>query len=151
MAVELSEDTRILLEQPNLASFVTLMKDGTPHVTPTWVDHDGTHVLINTVVGHQKALNVERNRHVAVMVMDRNSGGRYIQVRGRVVEIIGGQEAFDSIEKLSQKYRGASYPRREGEERLLLKILPEHITGQGGGRSGGGRGGGGGRWGQSAS
>ncbi|MPZ47706.1 MAG: TIGR03618 family F420-dependent PPOX class oxidoreductase [Dehalococcoidia bacterium] len=142
---ELSEDARHLLEEPNLASFVTLMKDGTPHVTPTWVDHDGTHVLINTVVGHQKALNVERNKHVAVMVMDRSNGGRYVQVRGRVVEIIGGQVAFDSIEKLSQKYRGASYPRREGEERLMLKILPEHITGQGGGRGRGGS-----RWGQAS-
>ena len=140
--VELSEDVRALLDAPNLASFVTLMKDGTPHVTPTWVDHDGTHVLINTVKGHQKSLNVQRNKHVAVMVMDRSSGGRYVQVRGRVVETIDGEEAFASIEKLSQKYRGAPYLRREGEERLLYKILPEHITGQGGNRGGGG----GGRW-----
>jgi len=37
-----------LLLGKNFASFTTLMRDGSPHVAPTWVDYDGDMILINT-------------------------------------------------------------------------------------------------------
>jgi PPOX class probable F420-dependent enzyme len=123
---ELSEGAR---EEPNLASFVTLMKNGSPQVTPVWVDYDGTHVLINTALGRQKALNLNRDKRVAVLVTDRNNTQRYVQVRGRVVEMITGEAAWASIDKLSLKYNNRpNYPRRPGEERLLLKVRPDHVS-----------------------
>ena len=128
---ELSQDVRGLLEEANLAHFVTLMKSGAPQVTPVWVDHDGTHVLINTAEGRQKALNLKREPRVALSVVDRNNSQRYVQVRGRVVQTIAGEEAYQHINKLSKKYSNdpnREYPRRPGEERLLLKILPGHVT-----------------------
>ena len=57
---ELTPEVRALIEAPNLGHFVTLMKDGSPQVTPLWVDHDGTHVLINTAEGRQKPRNLRR-------------------------------------------------------------------------------------------
>jgi PPOX class probable F420-dependent enzyme len=125
---ELSEDARSLIEKPNLAHFVTLMKNGSPQVTPVWVDHDGTHVLINTAEGRQKPLNLRRDPRVALSIVDRDNTQRYVQVRGRVVDIVGGEEAWRHIDKMSAKYRNnPNYP-RGGEERLLVKILPEHVT-----------------------
>ena len=139
----LSEEVRQFLDEPHLAVFVTLMKNGSPQATPVWVDHDGTHVLINTVRGHQKDRNLSRDGRVAVCIVDRGGVGRYAQIRGRVVEIDDSAEAFAHINKLSQKYSGRDYPLREGEQRLKVVIEPEHVNYQGG--RGGGRGGG--RWG----
>ena len=125
--MSLPENVRSLLEEPNLAHFVTLMKDGSPQVTPVWVDHDGTHVLINTAEGRQKPLNLQRDPRVAISIVDRNNPFRYVQLRGRVVEITR-EGAWDHIVKLSEKYTGrASYPQREGEVRIIVKVLPEHI------------------------
>ena len=126
---ELPEGAKSLLDEPNLAHFVTLMKDGSPQVTPVWVSHDGSHVLINTAEGRQKPRNLRRDPRVALSVVDKNNNFRYVTVRGRVSEILSGEEAWKSIDMLSEKYNGnANYPRRPGEERLLIKIDPEHVT-----------------------
>ena len=126
---ELTPEVKELLDEPNLAHFVTLMKNGSPQVTPVWVTHDGSHVLINTAEGRQKPRNLRRDPRVALSVVDRNSSQRYVQIRGRVVETVGGEPAWQSIEELSAKYSGnSSYPRRPGEERIIVKILPEHVS-----------------------
>jgi PPOX class probable F420-dependent enzyme len=130
---ELTPDVKALLEEPNLASFVTLMPNGKPQVTPLWVDHDGENVLVNTAEGRQKALNSRRNPYVALLVIDRNNTQRYVQVRGKVIDVVGGEEAWQHISKLSAKYRGnPNYPRREGEERIMIRIRPDHVTYRGG-------------------
>lgn len=127
--MELSEAARSLIEAPNLAIVVTLMPGGGPQATPLWVDHDGTHVLINTAEGRQKPRNLRRDPRIALCIVDRENTQHYVQVRGRVVEMIGGEAAFQHISKLGRKYSGPDhvYPRREGEERILVKILPEHV------------------------
>ena len=125
---ELPEAAKKLLDEPQLAHFVTLMKDGSPQVTPVWVTHDGHRVIVNTAEGRQKPRNLRRDPRVAVSVVDKNNPFRYVLVRGRVADIIGGEEAWQSIEALSQKYNGRAYPRRDGEERLIIKIEPEHVT-----------------------
>jgi PPOX class probable F420-dependent enzyme len=124
---ELPEGVRKLLDEPNIAHFVTLMPNGSPQVTPLWIDHDGTHVLINTAEGRQKPRNLARDPRVAISVVDRNNVYRYAQIRGRVVETTH-EGAYEHICKLSQKYTGnADYPRREGEQRMIVKVLPEHV------------------------
>ena len=59
-----------LLHQPSPCFIATVMPDGSPQMTQTWVDTDGEHVLINTVQGFQKVKNVERDPRVAVSVSD---------------------------------------------------------------------------------
>ncbi len=125
---ELTDDVKNLLDAANLAHLVTLMKDGSPQVTPVWVTHDGTHVIINTAEGRQKPRNLRRDARVAISVVDSTNTQRYTQIRGHVVEMITGEEAFESICDLSEKYAGhRNYPRREGEERILVKIQPDQI------------------------
>ena len=125
---ELTDDVKTLLDEPHLAHFVTLMKDGSPQITPVWVTHDGTHVIINTAEGRQKPRNLRRDPRVALSVVDKDNSQRYTQIRGNVVEMIGGEEAYESICDLSEKYAGhRNYPRREGEQRVIVKILPEHV------------------------
>ena len=118
-----------LLTRPTFAHLATIMPDGTPQVTPVWFDFDGAHVIVNSARGRQKDRNMRRNPNVAVEIMDPENPYRYIQIRGKVVEITeeGGD---DSIDSLARKYLNVdSYPnRRPGEVRVIYKISPERVN-----------------------
>jgi PPOX class probable F420-dependent enzyme len=119
-----------LLQEPQLAHFVTLMTDGSPQTTPVWVDiePDGSAVLINTAEGRVKTRNVERDNRVAVSVADAANAWRFVLVRGTIVERRH-EGADDHIDRLAFKYLGKEkYPfRREGEQRVTLVIKPHHV------------------------
>jgi len=85
--VTLTSEQRKLIEAKNLAHFVTLMKNGSPQVTPVWIDCDDTHILVNTAEGRQKPLNLARDPRVALSIVDGEDPYRYVQIRGRVVEV----------------------------------------------------------------
>ena len=104
------------------------MPDGRPQVTPVWCDFDGRHVRINTAVGRQKDRNLVRDGRVALSIADPDNAGRYLEVRGRVVERTL-QGADEHIDSLSRKYLGTDYPYRQAnEQRVLYRIEPEHFT-----------------------
>ncbi|PPF59467.1 PPOX class F420-dependent oxidoreductase [Clavibacter michiganensis] len=121
-----------LLRKPSPCFLSTIMADGSPQVTETWVDTDGEHVIINTVAGYVKVRNVERDPRVAVAIQDPENPFRYIQVRGEVISMTtdGGVE---SIEALSRKYTGQPYPWYGGrdQQRVILTIKANSISGQG--------------------
>src|SRR5437867_302012 len=101
-----------LLLEKQIAILSTLMPDGSPHSTPVWVDvePDGTHVLINTVEGHVKLKNINRDPRVSVTVIDSENHFRTVQVRGTVVEQLGPEQgSVEHINKLSKKYTGRDY------------------------------------------
>jgi PPOX class probable F420-dependent enzyme len=108
------------------------MPDGSPQLTQTWVDTDGEHVVINTVQGHQKAKNIERDPRVAACISDRSNPSRYYAIRGRVDKATtdGGAE---HIEALAQRYLGGPYPWYGGREqvRLILTISADRIHAMG--------------------
>ena len=126
--MNLPEGLIALLHQPSLCFLATLMPDGSPQMTETWVDTDGEHVIINTVQGSQKARNVDRDPRVAVSVSDPANPSRYYEIRGRVINAAteGGAE---HIEALAQRYLGAPYPWYGGREqvRVILTISADKI------------------------
>jgi len=129
MAGVIPEKYLDLFEKKAFAAFATLMPDGSPQVTPVWVDYDGNYILVNTARGRQKDKNIERNRAVALAIMDPDNPYRYLEVRGRVEEIT--EEGADQhIDKMAKKYMGVDkYPYRQpGEVRVLLKIKPDHVS-----------------------
>lgn len=130
--VTLTPEQQRLLTEPNLAHFVTLMKDGTPQSTPLWVDFDGTYVLINTAEGRQKPRNIRRDPRVTLSVVDRNAMGKYVEIRGRVVEMIH-EGAREHLGQLARKYAGpqARNPAPAEEVRVIVKIEPLHVTSMG--------------------
>jgi PPOX class probable F420-dependent enzyme len=117
-----------ILSKQAFAHLATLNRDGSPQVTPVWVDFDGTHVVINTAKGRVKHKNLEREPRVAVSITDPDNPYRYLGVQGRVVEMTetGGDAHID---KMAKKYLGKdSYPfRQPGEVRLVVKIAPEKV------------------------
>jgi PPOX class probable F420-dependent enzyme len=111
------------------AHLATLMPDGSPQVTPVWCDLEGDLVLVNTAKGRQKDKNVRRDPRVALAIIDPDNPYRYLEIRGRVVEITeNGADAH--IDKMAKKYLGVDkYPYRSAsEQRVIFKIQPEHTT-----------------------
>jgi PPOX class probable F420-dependent enzyme len=121
-----------LFEKQAFANLGTLMKDGSPQVTPVWVDYDGKHVRINSAKGRVKDKNMRRDPRVSLSLQDPANPYRYLEVRGRVVEITE-KGADDHINKLSKKYLGNPvYPfRKPGEVRVTYVIEPEKVSSMG--------------------
>src|SRR3954463_8457318 len=126
----LSEAEAAILLAQNLGVLATIRDDGTPHVTPLWVDWDGTYVLINTAVGRIKELHMRKGRPVAILVIDKDNTTRYVQVTGHAELTTDGADAH--IDKMANKYLGlTTYPevfRAAGEERVIAKITPERVV-----------------------
>lgn len=131
--ITLSENQRKFFDAKNFAFVATLNKDGSPQVTPTWVDTDGKYILINVTPTRRKARNIGRDPRVAVAVADQTNPYSMITVQGKVVEQIHGKVAEEHIDKMAKKYLGQDkYPYRQPDEkRLLLKIEPISISGWG--------------------
>ena len=120
---------RKLFEDKNFVFLSSLMKDGSPHVTPTWTDIENGNILINTAIGRIKQKNISRDPRVALAISAQNNPYDMVAIRGKVIEQISGDAAEEHIDKLAKKYIGQDkYPGRSpGEKRVLLKIKPEKI------------------------
>ena len=121
-----------LLRQRSPCFLATLMPDGSPQLTQTWVDTDGRHILINSVKGHQKMNNIARDPRVALNVSDRDRPSRYFAIRGRVLDVTT-NGAAEHIDTLAQRYLGTPYPWYGGRDqvRLLLTIQADRISATG--------------------
>ena len=114
-----------LFNKRAFASLATLMPDGSPQVTPVWIDYDGRYIWVNTARGRQKDLNMTTDPRVALEIRDPEDPYRYIQIRGRVVEIT--EDGADAhMDKMAQKYLGqARYANHTPDQiRVIYKILP---------------------------
>ena len=123
---------RDIFDKKAFCHLATVGRDGRPQVTPVWCDFDGTHVRVNTARGRVKDRNLKANPNVALSAQDPDNPYRYVQVRGRVVEMTE-QGADAHIDALAKKYIGKDrYPNRAaGEVRVLVKIAPESVQGMG--------------------
>lgn len=63
--VELSEEVRKRVQAPNFWHLGTINRDGSPHITPMWIDLEGDHVMFNTAIGRVKEENLRRDPRVS--------------------------------------------------------------------------------------
>jgi PPOX class probable F420-dependent enzyme len=125
----LSDKARQLIARPVLASIVSLNADGSPQITPLWIDLDGDDLLFNTAEGRVKARNIHRDPRVAVSVIDPDDPYNVVAVQGTVTDITtDGADAH--IDSLAQKYLGVdTYPmRREGEVRIKVRVRTDRVA-----------------------
>ncbi|MFZ3211104.1 MAG: PPOX class F420-dependent oxidoreductase [Terriglobales bacterium] len=123
------EKYRDLFNKRAFASLATLMPNGAVQVTPVWVDAENGNVVFNSARGRVKDKNVRRDPRVTLTLIDPDNPYRYLEVRGRVVDITE-KGADQHIDKLAKKYLGVDkYPNRQpGEVRVLYRVKPEHVT-----------------------
>jgi PPOX class probable F420-dependent enzyme len=133
MAV-LNEKQASLFTDRNWGVIATVRRDGSPHVTPVWIDYDGEDVLVNSARGRTKVENIERDPRATVTVLpaaDQQSG--YVMVSGPATIVEDG--ALEHINMLAKKYLGEDkYPYLgPGERRVIIRIRPEIVDGFGAG------------------
>jgi PPOX class probable F420-dependent enzyme len=129
MAAMISETFKDLFEKKAFAQLATLMKDGSPQVTPVWCDFDGGLVWINTAKGRIKDKNMRRDQRVALSIQDPDNGYRYLAIQGEIAEVT--EDGADAhIDRLAKKYLDKDrYPfRGPGEVRVVYKIRPVKVS-----------------------
>lgn len=127
--MSLDENLVRLAKGANLATVVTLMPDGQPQAQLRWVDTDGDVLLVNTEPQRQAARNLERDPRITVLVRNEEDGFDWAELRGRVVERVGGSEARAHIDHLSRKYTGSDYRNPVGPEgRIILRIAADRVV-----------------------
>jgi PPOX class probable F420-dependent enzyme len=124
-------DTHLdVFESESFAHLSTLMPDGTPHVTPVWVDHEnGEYVLVNSARGRQKVENVERDPRVGLSVTDPEDPYRYVSVRGEAELVDEG--AAEHIDELARRYMDVDEYPHHGEEsgpRVVVRIPTDRVV-----------------------
>jgi PPOX class probable F420-dependent enzyme len=126
----LPRQAKSIIEKKTFAHLATLMPDGSPQVTPVWVDHDGDRVVINTAEGRAKPRNMRNDPRVALSATDPDNPYEAVIIRGRVVEMTP-DGADEHIDAMAKKYLDQDrYPfRQSGEQRLKVYIEPEVVKG----------------------
>ena len=119
------EEAIEIIEGKNFAYVATVMADGSPHISPVWIERDGDMLLINTVPGRVKQKNVSRDPRVAISMIQEKTPYRHLFIRGRVIEQTK-EGALDHINRLARKYLGKDYP-WDDRNRIILRIKPESV------------------------
>ena len=109
------------------AYLATTMQDGSPQVTPVWFNVEGNFILINSARGRVKDRNMRARSSVALLIADPMDPFRYIQVRGRIIEIIE-NGALEHIGRLSMKYRGRPWSPVPGQTRVIFRLAVERVS-----------------------
>lgn len=126
--VEMEPKAENLFKDKNLVFIATVMKDGSPQLSPVWANYEDGHILVNTAEGRVKHKNVLRDSRVAISAVSQNNPLNMTTIRGKVIEIVPDYD-YVHINKLTKKYMGVeNYPfRQAGEKRIVLKIKPEKV------------------------
>jgi len=124
----LEEKAQKLFLQKNIVFIATIMKDGSPQLSPVWANYDSGYILVNTAEGRLKHKNILRDSRVAVSVISHDNPLDMTTIRGRVEKIIPDYD-YVHADKLTKQYMGKEhYPfRQPNEKRIILKIKPEHV------------------------
>ena len=130
MAVSLPDNAQRMLDGNTVVTLATVNPDGSPQASPVWATRDGDDVLMSTLVGRKKERNLGNDPRVTVVVVNPENPYEYVEIRGTAS--LSTENARDLIEQLSQKYTGGPYSNDgPGDERVVVRVTPEHVTGMG--------------------
>ncbi len=121
----LDPKVRQVLDGTSTAHLATTLPDGSPHAVPVWVGARGEQIVFLTGPGSRKARNLRRDPRLALSIAPVDDQFTPIAIRGRVVEWIEGDAAWEIVDQLSMKYLGAPYPREQ--ERVVAVVEPERV------------------------
>lgn len=129
-AAEIPASHRDILDKKGLAHIATIGPHGEPQSSPVWYGWDGIYLKFSNTKGRQKYKNLARDPRVSASIVDPDNPYRYVEIRGIAQLEDDTDRSF--INEMARKYLSRDYLRgRPGEERVIVKILPQHITYQG--------------------
>jgi PPOX class probable F420-dependent enzyme len=118
----LDPEVRRLAEDTNIAHLATILPDGSPHSVPLWIGTEGERLVVLTSPSSVKARNVGRDPRVSLSITDHERPNTMAHVRGRVVDVVDGEEGWRLIDKLANAYIGQDYPLREDRVALVIEV-----------------------------
>ena len=127
--IKLIDDKVIkLFSAKNLVFIATLMKDGSPQLSPVWANYEDGFILVNTAEGRIKHKNILRDPRIAVSVTSNDNPLDMTTIRGNVIEIIPDYQ-YHHADKLTKQYLGrTNYPfKQPDEKRIIFIIKPEKV------------------------
>lgn len=130
MAANLDKYLDLFREKKAFAHVATVMADGSPQVTPVWIDYRNGRIAFNTARGRVKDKNLKEGSRIALSVQDPDNPYRYVQVRGTVAKVTE-QGASENIDALAKKYMGVEkYPfHSPNEKRVIFEIETKSVQG----------------------
>lgn len=118
-----------MLDAPEFATLATMNPNGYPHLSVVWVARDGDDLLISTIKGRRKCLNMELDPRVTVLVYPKDNPYSYVEVRGTAtLTEVGGRELIDL---LNQQYTGTDrFVADDGTDnvRVVCRITPDKVV-----------------------
>jgi PPOX class probable F420-dependent enzyme len=127
----LTAEQEALLKGKNFANLATVREDGSPQVTPIWIDYVEGEILINTRKGRVKDRNMRRDPRVSLSILDQANPYTYVAITGRVEILDEGERAWEHIDDLQEKYHGnRNFARDEGAVRVMLRVVPDIVVGE---------------------
>ena len=125
----LAPEIRKFLAAKTFPHLATRMEDGSPQVSPVWIETDGDLIVVNSATGRVKDKNIRRDPRVALSAVHPDDPYRCLMIRGEV-ERITEDGAEEGIDRLARKYTGDDrYQwRRPGEVRVLYYIRPRTVA-----------------------
>jgi PPOX class probable F420-dependent enzyme len=125
----LPDSVKPWFDAPEFAVIATVLPNGNPQQSVVWIERDGDDLLVSTVKGRRKHLNLERDPHVSVLVYPRENPYSYVEVRGTATMTEeGGRELID---RLCNAYTGAErYTMDDGTDnvRVVVRITPDKVV-----------------------
>lgn len=108
--IEIPEKVQDLLTRNLFGHLATVSAQGMPQVTPVWFRWVNGKLEVNSAKGRLKDRNMRANPNVAMSILDPENSYRYLELRGKVVEITE-EGADEMIDQLAQAYMGVErYP-----------------------------------------
>lgn len=129
MSAHLPTQAKAWIDAHEFATIATIQPDGQPQLSVVWIAHDGDELLVSTVKGRRKHLNLERDPRATVLVSPRDNPNVYVEVRGTVTMTEeGGRELID---RLNRAYTGGE--RFTGDDgfdrvRVVVRITPHKVV-----------------------
>ena len=119
----LDPEIRTVLDAAPLVHLATVMPDGGPHSVTIWAAPHGDRIAILTGPNSLKARNMRRDPRVALSLTPVDNPFLPIAIRGRAVEWIEGDAAWEIIDPIAMKYIGQPYD--HSIDRVVILIEPD--------------------------
>ncbi|MDI1290088.1 MAG: PPOX class F420-dependent oxidoreductase [bacterium] len=124
----LPDVAKALFDAPEFATIATIEPDGRPQLSVVWIERDGDDLLVSTVKGRRKQVNIANDPRVTVLVFAKENPYSYVEVRGTAMMTeAGGRELIDRV---CSAYMGWDrYPGDDGTDnvRVVVRIMPEKV------------------------
>jgi PPOX class probable F420-dependent enzyme len=127
VAAELGPREVAVLRSKAIGHLATLMPDGSPQVSPVWVDSRDGLIVVNTADGRLKLRNLRRDPRAALSIEEPDGAREALMVRGEVVEITE-DGAMEHMDQLARRYDGKPWTPVEGQRRVIVRIRPARIS-----------------------